>query len=86
MVSVAFPVFVQSYIFVASIGAYQSVNSCLAAAILAFFLCMILTGTGHSRLPLFQVTGGFLCAPKLFNMASIGFPNTQVSVSTKCPW
>ena len=33
-------------------------------AIKAFFLCMILTGAGYSRLPTFQVTGGFLCAPK----------------------
>ena len=33
-------------------------------AIKAFFLCMVLTGAGYSRLPTFQVTGGFLCAPK----------------------
>ena len=25
---------------------------------------MILTGAGYSRLPTFQVTGGFLCAPQ----------------------
>ena len=75
-----------AFIFVASIGAYQGVNSCLACsyrrlclhslqledvlqflAIQAFFLSMILTGAGYSRIPTFQVTGGFLCAPKHFH-------------------
>ena len=35
-------------------------------AMQAFFLCMILAVAGYSRLLTFQVTGWFLCAPKLF--------------------
>ena len=35
--------------------------------IIGFFLVHDLAGAEYSRLPTFQVTGGFLCAPKLFH-------------------
>ena len=68
-----------TFFFVASIGTYQSVNSCLVAAIvfvacsskichnfLLFFLVHDFSWSWILSSPTFQVTGGFLCAPKLF--------------------